>query len=441
LNIFAEELQRKRLRNISVNDVFDSVRSIMRRCKGGYAVVMLINHVGLLAFRDPNGIRPLCFGKRLANVGSNEYDYAIASESVAIDAVDPQFVLERDVQPGEAIFINFQGQFFSEKLVPNSAAVPFTPCMFEYVYFARPDSLIDGVSVYEARRRMGEILAAKIKRINPNHDIDVVIPVPETSRTAALETACRLDRPYREGFVKNRYIARTFIMPGQELRRKTVRLKLNTIRSEFKDKNVLLVDDSIVRGTTSMELVQLARDAGAKKVYFASAAPPVRFSNVYGIDIPTRAELVAHGRTEAEIAEKLNADGVIYNELDAIEDAVRSCNPSVLKDFEVSCFNGVYITDDVTPDYLLQLEESRGKARKGAVQEAAESSTSRSPNNANSPKNANDPLTSSSSSSSLINETNTDNNRDNVNKRASSCEALYNERSLYETSEKRLRVN
>ena len=440
MNIFAEELQRKRLRNISVDDVFDSVRSIMRRCKGGYAVVMLINHVGLLAFRDPNGIRPLCFGKRLAKSGSSEYDYAIASESVAIDAVDPQFTLERDVQPGEAIFINFQGQFFSEKLVPNSPSVPFTPCMFEYVYFARPDSLIDGVSVYEARRRMGEILAAKIKRISPNHDIDVVIPVPETSRTAALETASRLDRPYREGFVKNRYIARTFIMPGQELRRKTVRLKLNTIRSEFKDKNVLLVDDSIVRGTTSMELVQLARDAGAKKVYFASAAPPVRFSNVYGIDIPTRAELVAHGRTEAEISEKLNADGVIYNELDAIEDAVRSCNPSVLKDFEVSCFNGVYITDDITPEYLLQLEESRGKSRQGAVKVSTDSFRPTSPKNSRSPKAINGQQISSSSD-------NFDNNEDNVDnfnaskKRASSCESLYNERSLYESNDKKLRVN
>jgi len=431
----------------------------MRRCKGGYAVVMLINHVGLLAFRDPNGIRPLCFGKRSTLNGDGDYDYAIASESVAIDAVDPQFVLERDVQPGEAIFIDFHGNFFSEKLIPNSLTIPFTPCMFEYVYFARPDSLIDGVSVYEARRRMGLKLAEKIKRIMPQHDIDVVIPVPETSRTAALETANHLERPYREGFVKNRYIARTFIMPGQELRRKTVRLKLNTIRSEFKDKNVLLVDDSIVRGTTSMELVQLARDAGAKKVYFASAAPPVRFSNVYGIDIPTRLELVAHGRTEAEISDKLHCDGVIYNDLDAIEDAVRSCNPTVLKDFEVSCFNGVYVTDDITSEYLLRLEDSRGRSRQGAVTLISPSSSRsdgvspvpnlvKSPRSLHSPKNINGLSSSASSASasdtsSLENHDNDNNNNGKISNKqiASSCEALYNDRSLFESSaEKKQRV-
>jgi amidophosphoribosyltransferase len=335
LNVFAEELQRRRLQEVTQDDVFDVVRSVMRRCKGGYAVVMLINRVGLVAFRDPHGIRPLCYGMRQTPTGT---DYAVASESVAIDALDSQFKLARDVAAGEAIFISLKGELFTS-MVHSSPVL--TPCMFEYVYFARPDSVMDGVPVYEARLKMGEILAKKIMKQNPDYDIDIVMPIPETSRTSALQVAITLQKPYREGFVKNRYIARTFIMPGQEMRRKTVRLKLNTIKSEFAGKNVLLIDDSIVRGTTSMELVQMAREAGAKKVFFASAAPPVRFSNVYGIDIPTRTELIAHNRTEAEIAAVLGCDGVIYNDLEDIVEAVKSCNPTAIKDFDTSCFSGI----------------------------------------------------------------------------------------------------
>jgi amidophosphoribosyltransferase len=295
LNVFAEELQRRRMQELAADEILDAVRSVMRRCKGGYAVVMLINRLGLVAFRDPHGIRPLCFGTRQSATGT---DYAVASESVAIDALDSQFKLARDVGAGEAIFISLKGELHMQQVHPHPV---LNPCMFEYVYFARPDSVIDGVPVYEARVRMGEKLAQKILKLNPNHDIDIVMPIPETSRTSALQCAHVLNRPYREGFIKNRYIARTFIMPGQEMRRKTVRLKLNTIKSEFHGKNVLLIDDSIVRGTTSMELVQMAKEAGAKKVFFASAAPPVRYSNVYGIDIPTRTELIAHMRTEEEV--------------------------------------------------------------------------------------------------------------------------------------------
>ena len=360
LNVFAEELQRRRMQDCSKDEVFDTIRSVMRRCKGGYAVIMLINRVGLIAFRDPHGIRPLCFGSRQS---TNGVDYAVASESVAIDALDSKFTLIRDVGPGEAIFINLKGELYTQQVHPHPV---LNPCMFEYVYFARPDSVIDGVSVYEARVRMGDKLAQKILRLHPDHDIDIVMPIPETSRTSALQCAYILNRPYREGFVKNRYIARTFIMPGQEMRRKTIRLKLNTIKSEFKDKNVLLVDDSIVRGTTSMELVQMAKEAGAKKVYFASAAPPVRYSNVYGIDIPTRTELIAHNRTEEEIAQEMGADAVFYNDLAEIEDAVRSLNPTVLQNFDCSCFSGVYPTEEVTPAYLDLIERGRGHDRQGA---------------------------------------------------------------------------
>lgn len=313
LNVFAEELQRRlRTRRLGAEDIFDAVRTVSRRCKGGYAVVMVINSLGLVAFRDPNGIRPLCFGSRRCMTGSGAMsaDYAIASESVAIDILGPQWRFDRDVRPGEAIFISQDsGQMFTEIIHPSPT---LNPCLFEYVYFSRPDSIIDGVSVYEARINMGSSLAKKILHQYPHLEIDVVIPIPETSRTAALQCATSLQVPYREGFVKNRYIARTFIMPGQEMRRKTVRLKLNTIRSEFKNKNVLLVDDSIVRGTTSLELIQMARDAGAKHVYFASAAPPVKFPNVYGIDIPTRSELIACSEPdETAIAHTLNADQVM----------------------------------------------------------------------------------------------------------------------------------
>lgn len=374
LNVFAEELQRRRLQGGNmVDEVFDTVRSVMRRCKGGYAVCLLINRVGLLAFRDPFGIRPLCFGRRKVQGGENgACDYAVASESVAIDALDSMFLLERDVGAGEAVFVSHSGEFFTQMVHPSPQ---LSPCLFEYVYFARPDSVMDGVQVYEARSRMGMKLAAKIlAQWGTSHDIDIVMPIPETSRTAALSCAALLKRPYREGFVKNRYIARTFIMPGQEMRRKTVRLKLNTIKSEFKDKVVLLFDDSIVRGTTSMELVMLAREAGAKKVYFASAAPPVIFPNVYGIDIPTRNELVAFGRDEIEIAKVLGADKVIYNDLADVEEAVRTAhptNPHALSVFDSSCFSGVYVTDEVTEAYLKTVEQARNAKsstpRHGAV--------------------------------------------------------------------------
>lgn len=360
LNVFAEELQRRRIKHLSADELFDTVRSVMRRCKGGYAVVMLINRVGMLAFRDPHGIRPLCFGMKKRDTGT---DYAVASESVAIDALDPQFRLERDVGPGEAIFVSLAGELSTQLVHPNPV---LSPCLFEFVYFARPDSVMDGVQVYEARSRMGAKLAQKILAQWPGHDIDIVMPIPETSRTSALRCAAVLKRPYREGFVKNRYIARTFIMPGQEMRRKTVRLKLNTIKSEFKDKVVLLIDDSIVRGTTSMELVMLAREAGAKKVYFGSAAPQVKYTNVYGIDIPTRTELIAHGRTDDEIALVLGADKVIYNDLEDVEESVRSINPTVLSKFDSSCFNGMYVTE-VSEAYLMAVENYRTNGRSSSV--------------------------------------------------------------------------
>ncbi len=372
LNIFAEEFQRRRLSKVTPDEIFDTVRGVMRRCKGGYAVVLLINRIGMVAFRDPNGIRPLCFGRRvpsgvqdgiLSNGCGAGCDWAVASESVAIDAMDPDFKLCRDVAPGEAIFVNMKGQFFSHAVHPSSS---LNPCLFEYVYFARPDSMMDGVSVYEARARMGEMIARRLQKEKNIPDIDTVMPIPETSRTSALQCAKILNLPYREGFVKNRYIARTFIMPGQEARRKTVRLKLNTIKSEFTGKNVLLVDDSIVRGTTSGELVKMAREAGAKKVYFASAAPPVTYSNVYGIDIPTRTELIAYNRDEAEISQILGCDGVYYNSLEDVEESVRSLNPAHLSaPFEASCFNGKYVTGDVTLSYLEGAAQGRGGASNG----------------------------------------------------------------------------
>lgn len=349
LNVFAEELQRRRIRELNPDEVFDAIRSVMRRCKGGYAVVMLINQFGLIAFRDPNGIRPLCFGTR-TNCGRT--DYGVASESVALDALYPPFTDIRDVGPGEAIIITTKGELFRQTV--HSSPL-LSPCLFEFIYFARPDSVMDGVSVYEARLNMGQSLAKKITEKLPDHDIDVVMPIPETSRTSALQCANSLGKIYREGFVKNRYISRTFIMPGQEMRRKTVRLKLNTIKSEFKDKSVLLVDDSIVRGTTSMEIVQMARDAGARKVYFASAAPAVIFPNVYGINIPTRTELVAFDKTEEEVAAHIGADHLIFNDLKDVDQAVRSLNPSIQR-FDSSCFDGEYVTGDIDASYLDELE-------------------------------------------------------------------------------------
>ena len=367
LNVFAEELQRRRISKITPDEIFDAVRGVMRRCQGGYAVVLLVNRIGMVAFRDPNGIRPLCFGRRvpegvpaedIRNGVGQGCDWAVASESVAIDALDPNFRLIRDVGPGEALFIDFKGQFHSNVV---AARPKLTPCLFEFVYFARPDSVMDGVSIYEARRNMGEKLAKKLISERGDTDIDIVMPIPETSRTSALQCAKVLNIPYREGFVKNRYIARTFIMPGQESRRKTVRLKLNTIKSEFHDKAVLLVDDSIVRGTTCTELIKMAREAGARKVYFASAAPKVMYTNVYGIDIPTREELIAYNRTEAEISQMLHCDGVFYNSLEDVEDSVRMLNCRPLSGpFESSCFNGIYVTNG---DEVKGLDGPRGMAR------------------------------------------------------------------------------
>jgi amidophosphoribosyltransferase len=310
--------------------------------------------LNVLAFRDPYGIRPAVIGYQETERGT---EYLVASESVAVEALG--FRLLRDIAPGEAVFIDEDGNFHSQQCAEHPS---LNPCIFEFVYLARPDSIIDGASVYETRLAMGEKLADKIRRQYRHLDIDVVIPIPDSSRPAAMQLALGLGLPYREGYIKNRYIGRTFIMPGQAVRRRSVRQKLNTIALEFKGKNVLLVDDSIVRGTTSREIVQMAREAGARKVYFASAAPPVRFPNVYGIDMPTRAELIAAHRSEEEVGREIGADALIYQELEALKDAVRRVNPK-LKSFETSCFDGHYITGDVTSDYLHAIEVRRDAAR------------------------------------------------------------------------------
>jgi len=357
LNMFAEELRRRRRAVLDPEDICESAGSVIRRCEGGFACTILINGVGLLAFRDPWGIRPLAVGTRPSGGGGGGTDYVFASESAAVDALG--FQLARDVAPGEAIFVSNDGQFYSQVCV---ASASLAPCLFEYVYFARPDSIIDGLSVYQARLNMGDKLAAKIRRQHPGEEIDVVMPIPDTARTSALQLANQMGVNYREGFIKNRYIARTFIMPEQKTRKKSVRLKLNTIKSEFAGKNVLLVDDSIVRGTTSTEIIQMAREAGARRVFFASAAPAVRYANVYGIDIPTRTELVAHGRDEEEIARILNADWVVYQDLADLEDAVREVDPArEIPTFEGSCFSGVYLTQSVTEAYLDALHRGRGQ--------------------------------------------------------------------------------
>jgi amidophosphoribosyltransferase len=351
LNVLAHELQvRGAGQQLNLDTIFGAVAGVHARCKGAYAVVAFISGHGLLAFRDPHGIRPLVIG---INDQVTPHEYIIASESVAIDALG--FRLLRDVAPGEAVFIDFQRQMHSRQCSDKSV---LNPCIFEYVYLARPDSVIDGVSVYSTRLAMGVSLAQKIQREHADLKIDVVIPIPDTSRPSALQLANQLNVPYREGFIKNRYIGRTFIMPGQALRKKSVRQKLNAIGEEFKGKNVLLVDDSIVRGTTSREIVQMARDAGATKVYFASASPPVRFSNVYGIDMPTRNELIASDRSDDEIAREIGCDALVYQDLDAMVEAVRAGNPAIL-DFDTSCFDGRYITGDVTPEYLQYVEAIR----------------------------------------------------------------------------------
>jgi len=352
LNVLAHELQAKsKGLRLDVPTIFAAVSSVHQRCRGAYAVVAMIAGYGLLAFRDIYGIRPLVVG---ANETAQGPEYLVASESVALDTLGFKFL--RDVAPGEAVFIDFDGKLHSRQC---SDKAKLNSCIFEYVYFARPDSVIDGVSVYQTRLHMGEYLADKIKCNWSDVAIDVVIPIPDSSRPSALQLANRLDLPFREGFVKNRYIGRTFIMPGQAMRKKSVRQKLNAIGVEFKDKNVLLVDDSIVRGTTSREIVQMARDAGARKVYFASAAPPVRFPNVYGIDMPSRTELIATGRSDEEICREIGADGLIYQDLEDLKEAVRKVNPNIT-DFDASCFDGNYITGDITPQYLNEVEARRG---------------------------------------------------------------------------------
>jgi amidophosphoribosyltransferase len=356
LNVFAHELQSLGKLHLSVDDVFEAVRGVHRRCRGAYAVVIMITGFGILGFRDPHGIRPVVYGERKTDKGS---EFMIASESVALDVLG--FDLIRDIEPGEAIFIEQSGELHTRQC---SDTVDHCPCIFEYVYFARPDSIIDDISVYKARLRMGEKLAQKIQREWPEHDIDVVIPIPDTSRTAALEMANRLSVKFREGFIKNRYIGRTFIMPGQKMREKSVRQKLNAIGLEFEGKNVLLVDDSVVRGTTSAQIIQMARDAGAKKVYFASAAPPVRYPNVYGIDMPAAQELIAHNLSEEEVGKAIGADRIIYQDLQDLIDAVRKGNPDI-EHFDTSCFSKEYITGDIDDHYLDHIEGLRNDHAQG----------------------------------------------------------------------------
>ena len=357
LNVLAHELtQSARGQRLDPDAIFTAVAGVHRRARGAYAIVAMIAGYGLLAFRDPHGIRPLIIGKHESD---NGVEFMVASESVALDTLG--FEIIRDVAPGEAIFIDTSGNFFNRQCAENFS---LNPCIFEYVYLARPDSVIDGISVYETRALMGRSLAEKIKREHPNIDIDVVIPIPDTSRPSAVEVAQVLGVKYREGFIKNRYIGRTFIMPGQEERKKSVRQKLNAMAIEFRGKNVLLVDDSIVRGTTSKEIVQMARDCGAKKVYFASAAPPVRFPNVYGIDMPSRSELIAADRDAKQIAAAIGADEVFYQDLSDLIEDVRACNPHI-RQFDASCFDGNYITGGVSTEYLAGIEARRNERSEG----------------------------------------------------------------------------
>lgn len=354
LNIFAQELQKFKAYRVEPEEVFSAVAGLHKRCVGAYAVIAMITRDGIVGFRDPNGIRPLVFGKRETEKGT---DYMLASESVAL--VTQGYEVVRDIEPGEAIFITHDGQVHTKQCAENPR---YNTCIFEYVYFARPDSVIDEVYVHKARMRMGHNLAEKVKREWKNHDIDVVIPIPDTSRTSALEMAITLGVPYREGYIKNRYIGRTFIMPGQTLRKKSVRRKLNPLDIEFKGKNIMLVDDSIVRGTTSREIVQMARDSGANKVYFASASPAIRHPNIYGIDMPAAHELIAHNRTEAEVAAEIGADRLVYQEIDDMIDAVTAGNKN-LKNFDCSVFTGDYITGE-NDSYFADLEVRRKDDKK-----------------------------------------------------------------------------
>ena len=358
LNVFAHELGETSNLSFDENDIFRAVSGVHRRCRGGYAAVAMIPGFGVIAFRDPNGIRPLVFGVRES---ANGPEMMVASESVALDTLD--FDRVRDVDPGEAILFTEDGKLHTRQCAENWQR---SPCIFEFVYFARPDSIIDDIFVHKARLRMGKKLARKIERVLGKDKIDVVIPIPDTSRTSAMSLAHELDVRFTEGFIKNRYIGRTFIMPGQTARKKSVRQKLNPIDVEFKGKSVLLVDDSIVRGTTSRQIVQMARDAGARKVYFASAAPPVRYPNVYGIDMPAASELIAHGRTDEEVCAWIGADGLVYQDLQDLIDAVGKKGKTAVQRFDTSVFNGEYVTGDITPEYLGQLEESRNDDAKAS---------------------------------------------------------------------------
>ncbi len=350
LNVLANELQKIARRRPEPGDVFAAVQALHRRCRGGYAVVALINGYGLLGFRDPHGIRPAVLGERRSSAGA---DYMIASESAALDVLG--FTLIRDLAPGEAIFVDAAGSW---KAQACSDSARMAPCIFEYVYFARPDSIMNGVSIYRARSRMGDRLARKILRERPDHDIEVVIPIPDTSRTSALQLASRLGVDYHEGFMKNRFVGRTFIMSGQTTRETAVKMKLNPISMELRGKNVLLVDDSIVRGTTARQIIRMARRAGARRVYFASAAPPVRYPNVYGIDMPSSKELIASSRSEREVEAIVGADGLIYQSLEDLIASVTAENPA-LTGFDCSMFDGKYVTGDIDPPYLVRLEAAR----------------------------------------------------------------------------------
>jgi amidophosphoribosyltransferase len=358
LNVFAQELLKQDSLDVTAQDVFNAVTGVHKRCKGAYAVVAMIAGVGILAFRDPYGIRPAVFGVRETEKGR---EVMVASESVALDAQG--FKLVRDLEPGEAIFIDADGSYFTHQCAKDPV---FSPCIFEHVYFARPDSVMDNIFVHKARMRMGKKLAKKIMKEWKSHDIDVVIPIPDTSRTSAMELAQELGVIYREGFIKNRYIGRTFIMPGQQMRKKSVRQKLNPIAAEFKGKNVLLVDDSIVRGTTSREIVQMARDVGARKVYFASAAPPIRYPNIYGIDMPSAEELIAYGRTEEEVGVAISADRMFYQDLSDLIASVQKGNKKITQ-FDCSVFTGKYVTE-VSDDYFEQLKDIRADSEKSELE-------------------------------------------------------------------------
>ncbi|MEL0612949.1 amidophosphoribosyltransferase [Marinomonas arenicola] len=365
LNVLAHELHLEGKLTPTPEDIFNALERVYKRIEGGYAVVALITGYGILAFRDPDGIRPLIYGSKQTD---NGIEYMVASESVALDAGG--FTIERDIQPGEAIFFDVNHKVHVRQCTPKKVA---RPCLFEYVYFARPDTVIDSISVYKARMNMGDRLAEKIQREWKDHDIDVVIPIPDTSRTAALQIAQTLNIPFREGLVKNRYIGRTFIMPGQAVRKKSVRQKLNPVPFEFKDKTVLLVDDSIVRGTTSKEIIEMARDAGAKKVYIASAAPEVRYPNVYGIDMPAVTELIAHDRNVDEICELIGADKLIFQDLGDLIEACIDEKHSDVREFDTSVFDGKYITGDITEAYLTRLETARNDTQKDSIENAASS--------------------------------------------------------------------